>query len=343
MRRKYKRVFLLLAMLSCAAVTMTGCKVGNTQIRLEPIGLSNHNNIFQINDYKCSLKMAKLYLCNYRNLYGSAYGMDLWQYDFGEASLEQYVKDVTIQELTRIVCMEQIAKSQEMTLTDEEKKLVKSVANEYYESLNEAERTYMDVSEADIQEAYEGYALAQKLYQTLTQGIDEEVSDDEARVIRVQQIYVADKSSAQSVKKKLDEGEDFLTVAGSYNQKGKIEATVARGDYPQDVENIAFNLDNNECSDMIESKDGFYFIKCMNKLEEQLTEENKTNIRIKREKEQFEDTYQDFVDTSSFEMNDALWNEISLDDTSDITTDSFFDLYEKYFMESTKNRTEEKE
>ena len=42
--------------------------------------------------------MAKLYLSNYRNLYGSAYGMDLWQYDFGDASLEDYVKDVTLQE-----------------------------------------------------------------------------------------------------------------------------------------------------------------------------------------------------------------------------------------------------
>ena len=334
MKRKFDRVIGLIAAISFATVSLTGCKIGDTQIRLETIRLSNHKSVFMINDYKCPLKMAKLYLCNYRNLYGSAYGMDLWQYDFGDESLEDYVKDVTIQELSRIVCMDLLAEKQQMSLSDDEMDLVKQAAKEYYDSLGDAEKSYMDVRETDIQEAYENYALAEKLYRTLTQGIDEEVSDDEARVIRVQQIYVTDESTAKTVQKKLSDGEDFASVAGTYNQKGKIETTIARGDYPQAVENIAFNLDNNACSDMIEAEDGFYFIKCLNKLEEQLTEENKSNIRIKREKEQFEDTYQEFVDSSTFEMNDSLWKEITLDDTSDITTDSFFDVYDKYFAEA---------
>ena len=189
----------------------------------------------------------------------------------------------------------------------------------------------MDVHEPDILEAYETYALAEKLYQTLTQGVEEEVSDDEARVIRVQQIYVSDEQTAKKVQKLLNDGDDFASIAGTYNEKGKVETTVARGDYPQDVENIAFNLDNDAQSDMIVTDDGYYFVKCLNKFEEQLTQDNKSNIRIKREKEQFEDTYQDFVDSSTFELNEALWSSITLDDTSDIQTDSFFDVYDKYF------------
>lgn len=334
MRKKYNRMIGLLAAISFATVSLTGCKVGNTQIKLEAIRLSNNKSVFQINDYKCSLKLAKLYLCNYRNLYGSAYGMDLWQYDFGEESLEQYVKDVTIQELSRIACIDLLAEEQEMRLTDAESDLAKKAAKEYFASLSDAEKSYMDVHESDIQEAYASYALAEKLYRTMTEGIDEEVSDDEARVIRVQQIYVTDAGIAKEVQKKLKDGEDFAAVAGTYNEKSKIETTVARGDYPQDVENIAFNLDNDTCSEMIETEDGFYFIKCLNKLEEQLTEENKSNIRIKREKEQFEDAYQSFVDSAAFEMNDSLWKEITLEDTSDITTDSFFDVYDKYFTET---------
>ena len=258
MRKKYNRMIGLLAAISFATVSLTGCKVGNTQIKLESIRLSNNKSVFQINDYKCSLKLAKLYLCNYRNLYGSAYGMDLWQYDFGEESLEQYVKDVTIQELSRIACMDLLAEKQEMRLTDAESDLAKKAAKEYFASLSDAEKSYMDVHESDIQEAYASYALAEKLYRTMTEGIDEEVSDDEARVIRVQQIYVTDAGIAKEVQKKLKDGEDFAAVAGTYNEKSKIETTVARGDYPQDVENIAFNLDNDTCSEMIETEDGFY-------------------------------------------------------------------------------------
>ena len=39
----------------------------------------------------------------------------------------------------------------------------------------------MDVSEATIEKLYENYALASKVYTSLTTGVNEEVSDDEAK------------------------------------------------------------------------------------------------------------------------------------------------------------------
>lgn len=311
-----------------ASAMLTGCTIGNTEIRLETGQIKNHKTIFRVNDYKCDVKLAKLYLCNYRNLYGNAYGLDLSQ----EEDLESYVKDITIQELSRIVCMDLLAREQDMSLDEEEQKLAKAAADEYYDSLSGAELAFMDVSRKDVLSAYEDYALAEKLYASLTQGVDEEVSDDEARVIRVQQIFVRDETSAEAVEEKLAAGEEFAAVASAFNQSGDIEITVAREEYPQEVENIAFNLENGVCSERIETEDGYYFIKCLNKYEEELTEANKEIIREKREKEQFEDSYQQFVDSADFQMNDTLWEEITLSGTSDITTDSFFQIYDKYFQ-----------
>lgn len=171
--------------------SLGGCKVGNTQIRLSSGQLRNHNAIVRINDHKYDIRYAKLYLCNYRNLYGKAYGTDLWEsYD---ADLEQYVKDVTIQELTHIACMDILAENQDMHLSEQEKKQAARAAKEYYQSLTEEEKTFIGLYEREIRTAYEEYALAEKLYHALTQGTDEEVSDDEARVVRVQQIYVKEK------------------------------------------------------------------------------------------------------------------------------------------------------
>ena len=177
------------------------------------------------------------------------------------------------------------------------------------------------------------YALAKKLYRSLTENIDEEVSDDEARVIRVQQIYVTDADTAQLIKEKLANGDDFAAVASTYNKASEIETVVARDEYPQEVENIAFNLDNGAISDMIEANGGYYFIKCLNKLEEQLTEDNKENIRQKRRMELFDHEYQDFIDQATFTMNDSLWDDIHLEETEEITTDSFFQIYDKCFKE----------
>ena len=170
-----------------------------------------------------------------------------------------------------------------------------------------------------------------KLYETLTEDTGEEVSDDEARVIRVQQICVKDKKTAGEIQRKLNAGEDFVRVAEAYRGSGDVERTIARGEYPQEVENIAFNLDNDTCSEMVEADGKYYFIKCLNKFEEELTQKNKEVIRLKREKEQFENSYEAFIREAEFRMNDHLWSKVSLEGTDEITTDSFFATYDKYF------------
>jgi foldase protein PrsA len=172
-----------------------------------------------------------------------------------------------------------------------------------------------------------------KLYATLTDGVNEEVSDDEARVIRLQQIFLTDPDIAQMVAKKLEDGEDFASVAAAYNRGSTVEVTVARGDYPQEVEDVAFNLDEGACSSMIETDNGYYFVKCLSRFEEELTEANKANILIRREKEQFDDLYDEFLNSCEFERNDALWEEVSLEGITGIATDSFFARYDNYFTE----------
>ncbi|MCM1284173.1 MAG: peptidyl-prolyl cis-trans isomerase [Muribaculaceae bacterium] len=317
----------------CALSVCTGCRVGDTELVWKADKLGSHKYVFTVNGTACDIRQAKLYLCNYRNLYGNAYGMDLWEQDYGDESLEQYVKDVTLQELSSILCMELLAKQMDMELTDAEQELAAKAAAEYYASLGEAELAYMELRESDVVRAYGQYALAKKLYDSLTYGIDEEVSDDEARVITVQQIFVLDQETAGKVEEKLAAGDDFAAVASAYNQTGEIERTVARDELPQEVENIAFNLDNGAVSDCIETEDGCYFIKCLSKLEEELTEENKENIRKKRRMAQFDEVYQTFVDSAEFELNTEIWDEIALEKTDGITTDSFFEIYSKYFSE----------
>ena len=319
-RWKLAGIFLMAAL---TVPSLGGCKVGNTQIRLSSGQLRNHNAIVRINDHKYDIRYAKLYLCNYRNLYGKAYGTDLWEsYD---ADLEQYVKDVTIQELTHIACMDILAENQDMHLSEQEKKQAARAAKEYYQSLTEEEKTFIGLYEREIRTAYEEYALAEKLYHALTQGTDEEVSDDEARVVRVQENLAA--------------GDDFASVASAYNQSREFERTIARGTYPDAMEEIVFNLDDGACSDVIAADDGYYIIRCLNKFEKDLTEENKEKIRVKKKKERFENEYQTFVKNSTFRLNDSLWDNVTLKDVSGIETDSFFSMYEKYFTTGESTET----
>lgn len=316
-----------IAMLMC----LGGCQIGNRQIVVS--GSLSDKQVFKIGSATCGVKEAKVYLTNYQNIYGMAYGLNLWEHDFGDDSLTQYVKDITLEELTHVVCMDLLAESQEVSLSEEEKADVASAAKEYYASLSEDEIAYLAVTESDIAEYYAHYALAQKLYRSLTNGVNDEVSDDEARVIEIMQIYVTDETKAAEVSSKLKNGDDFASVANNYNQLSSIQVTVSRDELPVEVEKVAFDLDNGEISDEIPVDHGYYFIKCLNKYDEELTEANKSNIVEKREKEAFDDIYNEYVSGLSSYLNQNLWDELELDTDASIATDSFFEVFEKYDVE----------
>ncbi len=313
----------------CAlSMALTGCQIGNKDIVVS--GTLSSRQVFTLDKSACSLKEAKVYLANYQNIYGTAYTIDLWQHDFGDASLLDYVKDITLEELTRVYTMDLLAQSQEVTLSEDETAKVAEAAKEYYASLSEDETAYMDVAEADIAEYYTHYALAQKLYHSLTNGVNEEVSDDEARVMEIMQIYVTDEDRAHEVEQKLVQGDDFASVANNYNELSAIQVTVSRDDLPDEVEEVAFQLDDNAVSGMIAAGNGYYFIKCLNKYNEELTEANKSNIVEKREKEAFDDVYNEFVASLSSRLNTDLWDGIELTTDGSIQTNSFFAVFEKY-------------
>lgn len=323
------RIKVLLIVCLMVISLFSGCQIGEKSIVvIRPL---NSRYVFKIGEVSCELEEARLYLANYQNLYGTAYTLDLWQHDFGDESLEEYIKNITMNELVTVICMAQLANAREIVLTEEEQTNIKSAAEEYYASLTEAERVYFDLSQEDIEAYYKRYALAQKVYFSLTGEISHEVSDDEARVMEVMQIFVTDVAKAAEVTEKLANGEKFDSVANAYNELENIQCFISRDDVPQEVEEMIFAMDNDEVSKQIKVEGGYYFIKCLDKYVPELTEANKDTIVEKREKAAFEGVYNEFILTLDSYINQEVWDSLELDKTSTIQTDSFFKVYEKYF------------
>ena len=311
------------------SLLVSGCSIGGKEVVVSE-AMTNHQ-LFKIGTTTCSLKEAKVYLVNYKNIYGTAYGLNLWEHDFGDDSLKDYVKNITMQELTQVISMDQLAKSRELELSEEEKNRMAQAAEEYFALLTEEEKDYMGVSESDIQDYYEHYALAQKLYTSLTGAVNEEVSDDEARVMELMQIYVSDSTKADEVAARLAAGEDFASVANNYNEAGSIQITASRDDLPAEVSATAFQMDNDQMSGKIEAENGFYFIKCLNKYNQELTEANKTNIVEKREKEAVDDVYNEYTESLTSSINEKVWNALEPETGSGMQTNSFFETFYHYW------------
>lgn len=317
----------LAAVVLLSTTLLSGCQIGNTEIVfLQPV---HYNQVFKIGEETCKKEEAKVYLANYGNIYGNAYGVDLWKQESKAEDLEQYIKDITVSQLSKVKCMNGIAKQQKIELTKAEEKKAASAAKEYYESLSKEERKYMGVHESDIEKMYQEYWIAQKVYDKLMGSVNEEVSDDEARVMEAMQIFVKDKSKAKEVRNRLKNGEDFAAVAGTYNEKGKIELSFGREDMPKEVVKEAFELENEEISGMITADDGYYFIKCVNKYNQELTDKNKKVILEERRNKAFNDVYDEYVEETSAVFNKKMWKKISADPEDDVKTNSFFKIIDR--------------
>lgn len=317
----------------CAALLLgavsTGCSKGDSIVPQ-----ITTKQVLKVDGEHYSLPQAKVYLVNYQNLYGTVAGVDLWEQGNQNGSLEEYVKSLTISQLTKILSMDSLAKSREIVLEEPELANVQKAAKAYYNSLNDQELAYLEVDETDIQKLYEDYALAQKLYGILTADINSEVSDDEARIMDAMQIMVTDKKTAKEIKKALADGGDFSTLASSYNEAEEVAIQFGRGVLPKEVEKAAFALDNAETSDCIHTEEGYYFIHCVNKFNEELTDANKLKIVQQREKAAFGDVYNAYSRSISKKLYQAVWDKIKVERSDKITTDSFFSVYQEYCGEA---------
>lgn len=331
-----KRIGYRLAAVAAAAVLAlgsTGCQVGGDEVTISR-GMTG-DEVFLIDGKSCTLPVMKLLLMNNMNLHGESYGIDLLTNEDlkVQKKFEQYVKRITMDEITRIYSMVALADQQGITLTDEQKELTQWAGEDCYQSLSEAEVAYLDISQEDVQGIYEKYALAEKLYESLVQDVNEEVSDDEARIMEVRQIYTVEKEQAEKAMAELEAETEFSTVAANYNEADEISLTLQRGVLPEAAETVVFSMEDGEISDLIETDQGYYIFYCDNKYDEEQTQVHKQDIVEQRKQEAFDSVYDPFLETVVSKLNESVWSDISVREMEQYSYADFYVIYEKYLGE----------
>ncbi len=326
--RNWKKRAGSLAFLLSATLLLSGCSIAGRRVYFS--SGSGFFGVFRIGDFTCPKNEAKVYLLNYRNLYGVIGGTDLFKGSFDTKDMENSLKAAVMSQLSRMYALNQYAKDQDITLEHQEKNRVEQAANKYYKSLSKAERKYLGVDENDIVTMYEHLALGEKVYSQLMSEVDDEVSEDESRVMDVQMIVTSKKETAEQVKNSLAAGSEF-EVLSQYNEGGDFEIEMKRGDFPEEVEKAAFALENDKASDMIKGSDGkYYFVKCKSKYNEELSNENKQAIIEKRKSESIKTIVSNLDKNAYSELNQSLWNSMDIPEDSSMKTRDFFNVLHEY-------------
>ena len=330
---------------------MTGCGDKENKKVVLTTGFEK-DEVFRIEDISCMLPEIMVYLTNTQNQYEQVYGDEIWETGVGDITLEENVKDIVLAKIARIKTLNLMAKENGVKLNDAEMNKVKVAADEYYDSLSENERKLLNVDKNLITNLYKECALADKVCVYILEDINPEVSDDEARSVTVEHIfmktYMLDGSGAKvtytdAMKQKVyDEMQDVLEKAKSgessfkslmdeYNEAEFNTISFGKGEVDKAFEEAAFNMETGELSGIIEGEDGYYIIKCINTFDREETDANKLRIMEKRKEEAFYQKYETFVASLTRDLNDKLWEDVTFLHDDELKTSSFFKIYDKYF------------
>lgn len=342
---KHKR-WTALALSLFLALGLGGCESINRDTKIVLTTGFTKDEVFRIETASCYKKEVMVYLTNLQNQYEQVYGTEIWQQERDGVTIEQSVKESVLAEIAQIKTMNLMAENYGLSLNEAEQSAVEEAAKTYYESLTETEKEQLDVTVDTIRQLYREYALADKVYDYMIKDVNPEISDDEARTVVVQQIlirtgtqeqpYSDEQKSyayAQAVEalRRVEAGEDFDVVAARYSEAAESTVSIRKGDRDAAYEETAFELGNEEVSDVIETPEGYYILKCVSTLNREETDSNKVKIVEERRKEVFGREYDSYVQTLTRHMNEELWQEITLLHNSEITTSDFFEVFARYY------------
>lgn len=347
---KHKRIIILTAVL-CMVLCLTGCDGINRDTKIVLTTGFTKDEVFRIETASCYKKEVMVYLTNLQNQYEEIYGTEIWQQEQDGVTIEQSVKESVLAEIAQIKTMNLMAEKYGLSLDEMETEAVNTAAKAYFGSLTGVEKDQLDVTLDTIRQLYREYALADKVYEYMIKDVNPEISDDEARTVTLQQILVRtgtkdragnitpyseqQKSYAYATAiealRRVEAGEDFDVVASRYNEAAESTVFIGKGEQEAAYEEAAFELGNEEVSDVIETEEGYYILKCISTLNREETDANKVKIVEERRKEAFSREYDSYVQTLTRHMNEELWQKITLLHDSEITTSNFFEVFAEYY------------
>ena len=129
------------------------------------------------------------------------------------------------------------------------------------------------------------------------------------------------------------EFKSFEELMAQYNEADEGTISFGKGEMESVYETAAFNLGTGEVSDIVETSEGYVIIKCITTFNREETEANKVKIVAERKREVFGQQYDAYVATLNKQLNEKLWESVSLVEDENVTASGLMETYQKYFGE----------
>lgn len=301
----WRAVFSYVVLGVLCLVLLCGC----TEIKVtNPLG---HNVLVEINETQCSVGTGILRLLEAREDYSSSDDQLLWSRTLGNTTLSVYVKEAVTDELMRYTSAEAMAPDLTVYISEEDRAQVEIDAQALYTSLNSKYNlgrysiTMDDAVDLLLKRTYYN-----KVFDKLSEDINMEISEAETKAIEISYVFIPSEDGIEKAEKLRDTvrgGESFASVCETMGYDSVLNETVTRGNMPAAFEEKAFVLRDNEVSEIIESRDGYYIVYCIEDYKVAESIANKNRILADAKKAHFEAAYQEFASSARMRFNNKEW------------------------------------
>ena len=330
-----KKAAVLTAAGVLAATAVTGCSGSiNTDAVVATVG-----------DDEITLGVANFYARmtqgQYETYYASMMGTTgdaMWTQEAGEdQTYEESVKDSLMENLENMYLISQHAADYEVSLTEEEEDAIAEAAAQFDEDNTDEAKETVSGYRKDIEEFLRLATIQTKMDSKMREGVDEEVSDEEAAQKAMQYVFFSYtttddsgntteltgeekeslKTDAQSLVDRVNAGEDISTVAEELGQTAydltfDSESTSPNEDLIAAVD--AFETEG-QVTDVIEADDGLYVGRLTSLLDRDATDQKKTSIVEERRQEQYDSLLEEWRNDTDIKVDEKVWDKVDFEDT----------------------------
>ena len=294
-------------------------------------GLELENKTEQVEGY--TREQAMILIANERNRYENVYSDEIWKIKIsGETTAfdKLTVQNVKLyMEQLKLYCM--LAEERGITVTSQERDVLRQLTDAYMDQLSEADLAYIGCQRSDVQKVYTDIFTADKLINSITGRINTEISDSEAKVIKIQQIGTGNQTKALAILKRIKiDGADFNSMASRYTETESIELTLRKGAEKGLLADTAFSMEEGEVSNILAIGDMFYIIKCTNGYAKDDTLKRKASLQSAMNNRAFMEVLEPYRQEHNIRFAERFWDDIDFMYPSDSSVENFFELYQAY-------------
>ena len=333
-----KRAAMAAAAAALAATTITGCSGS----------LDTEAVVMTVGDEEVTLGVANFYArmtqAQYETYYlsmMSSNGMtmtaeDMWNQEYEGETIEQTTKDGLLESLQNMYLISQHAEEYGVSLTEEEQDAISEAAAQFDEDNTDEAKEAVSGYKKDIEKYLELVTIQSKMDSPMREGVDEEVSDEEAAQKAMNYVFfsytTADESgnsaelsddektalqtTAQNLSERVKAGEDMADVAEE--SSATVQEATFDGEsttYDADLIAAADALEEvGDVTDVIETDSGLYVAQLTSLLDRDATDARKDEIVEERRQEQYDSLLEEWRDATEISVDEKVWNKIDFID-----------------------------